>query len=371
MKVLITGAKGFIGQNLCFALKNAGHGVYEFDRDSSEIQLKEWISSCDFIVHLAGINRPINPSEFFDVNVNFTKKLLNLIIETGSKAPIIFSSSTQAELDNPYGKSKKLAEEEVFQFSHDNDHPVFVFRLYNVFGKWCKPNYNSVIATWCYNVAHDVPLEINEKAPAIDFVFIDDVCDEFIKTIEKRPIPSRNIILVEPHYSETLHQIADLLQSFKNSREDLFIPLQEGFSKKLYATYLTYLEPNDFRYSMKSHFDNRGSFTEFLKTIQYGQISLNVIHSRMTKGNHYHNTKNEKYWIISGTCVIKLRDVRTNNVLSFFCSDKDMQTVDIPPGFVHSITNSGENDAIVLIWASEFFDSNNTDTFPCLVDEKN
>lgn len=367
MKVLVTGAKGFIGKNLCLSLKNKGHDVFEYDLGSTDEQLEQYVNDCDFIIHLAGINRPLDPREFVDGNVNFTKKLLDVVIATKTKAPIIFSSSTQAALDNPYGKSKKMAEDQLFEFG-EAGHAVYVYRLYNAFGKWCRPNYNSVIATWCYDVAHDIPLQINEAAAPIDFVYIDDICAEFIQTIENKPAPTDVIRYVEPHYKESLRDIADLLCSFKNSRKNFMTPSQEGFSKKLYATYLSYLEPTDFAYPLLSHADARGSFTEILKTLQYGQISVNISKPGVTKGNHYHMTKNEKYLVLSGRCEIKLRQIFSDQVISYVCDGQDLRVVDIPTGYTHNITNIGKEDSVTLMWASELFDQNHPDTVMCPVD---
>jgi UDP-2-acetamido-2,6-beta-L-arabino-hexul-4-ose reductase len=366
MKVLVTGAKGFIGKNLCLSLQAKGYEVFPFDIDSSDDDLKKYVSEADAIVHLAGVNRPLNPQEFVDGNVNFTKKLLDLVAASGTQAPILFSSSTQAALDNPYGHSKKMAEDELLAFGKLG-HPVYVYRLYNAFGKWCRPNYNSVIATFCYNTAHHLPLQINEAAPAIDFVYIDDIVSEFIKTIETKPEPTGEILHVEPHYSVTLHEVAALLTSYQASRTDLMTPLQEGFAKKLYATYLSYLEPEDFAYPLTMHKDFRGSFTEMLKTAQYGQISVNVSKPGITKGNHYHMSKNEKYLVVSGTCSIKLRKVDEEQVIEYVCSGSDLKVVDIPTGYTHSITNIGKEDSVTLMWASELYDPDHPDTIFCPV----
>jgi UDP-2-acetamido-2,6-beta-L-arabino-hexul-4-ose reductase len=368
MNVLITGAKGFIGKNLSLWLKNDGINVFEYDLGIEDSQLEKWISQSNFIVHLAGINRPLNPQEFLDGNVNFTKKLLDLIKKNHSSSPIIFASSTQAALNNPYGISKKMAEDEIFSFSKEEKHDVFVFRFYNVFGKWCRPNYNSVIATWCYNTTQNIPLQINEQAPAIDFVYIDDICREIEQIITKEVKSDLSIHYVEPHYQEKLSDVASLLTSFKESRSNFSIALQDGFEKKLYATYLSYLNPTDFAYPLLSHVDNRGSFTEILKTHQYGQISVNVAHPGIVKGNHYHMSKNEKYLVVSGTCEIKLRKIDSQDVIKYVCSSSSLRVVDIPPGYTHSIKNIGDSDSVTIMWANEEFDPKNPDTFMCDVE---
>jgi UDP-2-acetamido-2,6-beta-L-arabino-hexul-4-ose reductase len=366
MKILVTGSRGFIGKNLCLTLKNKGYDVFEYDVGSTEDDLHRFVKECDFIVHLAGINRPLNPEEFQDGNVNFSRKLIDVVEEEKSEAPILFSSSTQAELDNPYGQSKAMAEALFNNFGF-NGHAVYVYRLYNVFGKWCKPNYNSVIATWCYNISHNLPIQIN-KAPEIDFVYVDDVVNEFINVIEQRPKPNYRIHYVEPSYHVTLQEIADLLYSFKKSREDLMVPLQDELSKKLYATYISYLEPDDFAYKLNPHSDDRGSFVECFKTASYGQVSVNISKPGITKGNHYHMTKNEKYLVVSGTCSIKLRQLQSDKVIEYICDGKDLKVVDIPTGYTHNITNIGKEDSITIMWASELFDPDHPDTFPMPVE---
>jgi UDP-2-acetamido-2,6-beta-L-arabino-hexul-4-ose reductase len=364
MKVLVTGAKGFIGKNLCLILREKGFEVFEYDLGCSDDQLVSFAKDADFVIHLAGINRPLNLQEFVDGNVNFTKKLLDVLGQHGHKAPIIFSSSTQAALDNPYGQSKKMAEDQLFEYSKKTETPVYVYRLYNVFGKWCRPNYNSVIATWCYNTANDIPLQINHDAPAIDFVYIDDIIAEFLRVIENQPKPTCEIMHVEPHYTEKLEDIAAALDTFKKSRENDMIPeLKEGFYKKLYSTYLSYLPEDKFSYDLVMHKDIRGSFTEAFKSPTYGQVSVNMSKPGITKGNHYHMSKNEKYLVVMGTCLIKLRKVTDDKVISYTCDGKDLKVVDIPPGYTHNITNIGKEDSVTIMWANELYDPDNPDTF--------
>jgi UDP-2-acetamido-2,6-beta-L-arabino-hexul-4-ose reductase len=344
-------------------LKNKGNEIFEFDQGLPENDLIKFINSCDFIIHLAGINRPIDPSEFLNGNVNFTKKLIDLVELTNSKAPIIFSSSTQALLDNPYGRSKKMAEDQLFEFAQKG-HKVYIFRLYNVFGKWCKPNYNSVIATWCYDISHNIPIFVNKDHCKVDFVYIDDVCSEFEKIMLGKQIIFQKIYYVEPHYKVDITKLSVLLNSFKESRNRNILVKQNGFSKKLYATFLSYFEPSDLSIQLFSHSDDRGSFTEILKTLNYGQFSVNLVHPGITKGNHFHMTKCEKYIVIDGECEIRLQKLGDTQITSYRCSGQQLFSIDIPPGFVHSITNVGQKDSFVLIWASENYDSTNSDTFP-------
>lgn len=364
MKVLVTGAKGFIGQHLCRALEREGDIVFPFDLGNTDQELHSFISECDFIVHLAGINRPLNPSEFYDGNFNFTKKLLDFVTLTKRDCPILFSSSTQAALENDYGKSKRMAEDLLLK--EIPNRKVYVYRLYNVYGPGARPSYNSVIATWCDAIANNRPISINEKNPTIDFVYIDDVVASFMDAIHSRRDPSskeKPLLYVEPHDAISLSSVLSLLRSFKESRKDLVLPLQEGFSKKLYATYLSYLPKEDFAYSLLKHEDSRGSFTEFLHIPSYGQVSINVSHPGITKGNHYHETKNEKFLCVSGAVLIKLRKIGTDEVLSYRTDESNLEVVDIPPGYTHSITTLGEKDSVTIMWANEPFDPSHPDTY--------
>lgn len=369
MKVLVTGSKGFIGSNLVYRLCELKHEVFEYDIGSSDDGLKQHIQEADWIVHLAGVNRPLTSEEFRDGNVNLTKKIIDYVVETGSHAPVIFSSSTQATQSNPYGISKKQAEDSLFEFTRTTGHPVYVFRLYNAFGKWCRPNYNSVVATFCHNVATGLPLRINESAPPIDFVYIDDICNSFLKVINGIGAGSMYVQYPEPHYRKTLHEIADFLYSFKASRDNRVVPeISDPFAKKLYSTYLSYLPENEFSYPLDMHKDFRGSFTEILKTEGYGQISVNVSKPGITKGNHYHHTKNEKYLVVHGECVIKFRKIGTDKVISYHVSDKKMEVVDIPCGYTHNITNVGKDDSVTIMWANELYDPEHPDTHYCPVE---
>ena len=369
MKILVTGSKGFIGSNLACRLEELKYKVFEFDLGCGDDSLKQFVSDADWIVHLAGVNRPLTADEFQNGNVNLTKRLLDVVRETGSQAPVIFSSSTQAALNNPYGISKKQAEDLFFEFSRTTGHPVYVYRLYNAFGKWCRPNYNSVIATFCHNTANGLPIQVNEAAPAIDFVCVDDICDSFIKIIQGDGKGSMDILYSEPHYRRTLHEIADLLYSFKASRDNHMVPeINDPFAKKLYSTYLSYLPENEFSYPLDMHKDYRGSFTEILKTEGYGQISVNVSKPGITKGNHYHHTKNEKYLVVHGTCEIRFKKIGTDKVISYVVSDKKLEVVDIPCGYTHSITNIGKDDSVTLMWANELYDPEHPDTYYCPVE---
>ncbi len=369
MKVLITGARGFIGKNLCFHLKENGIEVLPFDRENTEEDLKNYLLEADFIVHLAGINRPLKEEEFIDGNVNFTVKLLSLLKQSGRQIPLFFSSSTQAERDNPYGKSKAKAEEQIFVFGKETGNPVYVYRLYNVYGKWCRPSYNSVIATWCYNISRGIDIQINHDAPSISFVYIDDVCKEILSLIKGDKIPEQGILhYVEPHDDATLEEIASILYGFKASRDNYEVPdISTPFKKKLHATYLSYLEEDQFAYPLLTHMDSRGSFTEILRSQNNGQFSVNIINPGITKGNHYHHSKNEKFLVVKGKCLVQFRKIDESKIISYEENGSSMRVVDIPPGYTHSIQNIGKEQAIVFMWANEPFDENNPDTYPLMV----
>jgi len=360
MKILVTGAKGFVGLNICLWLKNKGYEVLGVDKDNNN-QLEDYIKQCDFIIHLAGSNRPLINQEFYDVNTNFTKRLVDLVKLVNKNIPIIFSSSIKVLVDNDYGKSKKQAEDYLLS----SGLTTYIFRLSNVFGKWCKPNYNSVVATFCYNIARDFPLQFSDEKNIVNMVYVDDVCKTFIDLIEgKLKLKPNQINEVKPIYTKTLRQLANSIYEFKNNRNNLNIANQDdGYTKKMYATYLSYLPENDFSYPLNIHMDSRGSFTEFIKTNGYGQISINIGKPGITKGNHYHNTKNEKFLVVSGTCLIKFRKVGTDKIIEYKVSGDKLEVVDIPVGYTHNITNIGKTDSVTIMWANELFDKDNSDTY--------
>lgn len=363
MNVLITGAKGFLGRNVSLYLSTRGYTILPYDIDNRPEELPVLLKQADAILHFAGVNRPLKPEEFLDGNVFFTKRLLDEVAASNKIIPLLFTSSIQAEKQNPYGSSKKAAEDLIFEFSQQNHNPVCVYRLYNVYGKGCRPFYNSVIATWCYQIAHGKPIEVNPENPVIPFVFVDDICKEFERFLKGEVPCDFSLHYVEPHDEKSLQEVADLIRSFPSIRSQGMLSLQDGFAKKLYSTYLTYLEPEDFVYDLSSHTDDRGSFTEFLKTPNFGQVSVNIAHPGITKGNHYHHLKNEKFLVVSGTCEIALRKVGEAAIHRFVCSGNHLQVVDIPAGYTHSIKNIGKEDAVTIMWANELYDSENPDTY--------
>lgn len=367
MKILVTGAKGFIGRNLIEELKRQGHEILAYDIDNTEKQLDEYASSCEFVYHLAGVNRPENPEDFMSGNFGFTSVLLDSLKKHGNKAPVMLSSSIQAELDNPYGKSKKAGEELIFQYGRDNDVNVYVYRFPNVFGKWCRPNYNSAVATFCHNIARNLPIQVNETNPTLTLVYIDDVVKELINALDGEPnscIEDNKYCTVSEQYKVKLLDIVNMLYTFKESRKDLYISdMRDPFSKKLYATYLSYLPEDKFSYELTMHCDARGSFTEMLKSNERGQVSVNISKPGITKGNHWHSTKNEKFIVVSGKARISFRKIGSAEIISYDISGDKIEAVDIPPGYTHSITNTGKADLVTVMWANEPFDPNNPDTY--------
>lgn len=366
-KVLVTGANGFIAMNLISNLINFDSiEIYKYTKDDSLETLEKYIKEVDFIYHLAGVNRTENTSEFYNVNFDLTRFIVDILEHNNLKTPILFSSSIQAVLDNDYGKSKLQAENLILEYSKNNDIDVFIYRLPNVFGKWSKPNYNSVISTWCYNITHDLDMRIDDENKELSLVYIDDVVNMFLqsflnKNIYKSKDCYYNIPIV---YIKKLGEIAKLLQKFQKNRTTLLIPpVGTSFERALYATYLSYLEIDNFSYEIPSHNDNRGSFYEILKTLDSGQFSVSTTKPGITRGNHYHNTKNEKFLVVKGKALIKFRHIVTGEKISYEVSDKKLEIVEMIPGYTHNITNIGNETMILLIWANEVFDNNNPDTF--------
>ena len=376
MKILITGAKGFVGRNLVEALKNIRDGkdkthnltsdlvIYEYDVDTKESLLEEYCKNADFVFNLAGVNRPENEEDFIKGNFGFASNLLNTLEKYNNSCPVMLSSSIQASLDNPYGKSKKAGEDLFFEYSKRTGAKVLVYRLPNVFGKWCRPNYNSAVATFCHNIAHDLPITVNDRNYMMTLVYIDDVINELINALCKKENKKDDFCEVGVVHKITLGEIVDLLYSFKESRKNLsLLNTGDEFSNKLYATYLSYLPCDSFSYPLKMNCDERGSFTEIIRTLDRGQFSVNISKPGITKGNHWHNTKNEKFVVVSGKGVIRFRKIGEEKVYEYFVSGDKVEVVDIPTGYTHNIENLGDTDMVTFMWANECFNPDKPDTF--------
>lgn len=365
MKILITGAHGFIGKNLIAELKNRKYNdIYEFDLDTDPELLDEYAGDCDFVFHLAGVNRPKDEGEFMTGNFGFTDTLLGKLEEAGNKAPVLITSSIQALLDNPYGKSKKAGEDLMFSYSKKTGAKVYVYRLPNVFGKWCRPNYNSAVATFCNNIAAGLPIKVNDPSVVMNLVYIDDVINEFINACEGRANIVDGYGAIPTVHTVTLGRIVDIITSFKENRRKLLVPnLSDEFERKLYSTYLSYLPTDDFAYPLKMNKDERGSFTEFIRTPDRGQVSVNISKPGITKGNHWHHSKNEKFLVVRGKGCISFRKYGTDEIIDYHVSGDELTVVDIPTGYTHSITNEGDEEMITVMWANEAFNPDKPDTY--------
>jgi UDP-2-acetamido-2,6-beta-L-arabino-hexul-4-ose reductase len=365
MKILITGSKGFVGKNLIAELKNNEClDILEFDIDTDQSLLDQYTKECEFIFHLAGVNRPIDEKEFMEGNFGFTSELLKLLKKHNNKAPILITSSIQAKLDNPYGKSKKAGEELLFDYSKETFANVYVYRLANLFGKWSRPNYNTVVATFCYNIARNMEVQINNPDAELNLCYIDDVLEEFMKALGGNPTREDNYCIVPINYLIKLGELAKKIQGFKENRKTLNVPnMKDEFSKKLYSTYLSFLLKDDFAYDLRMNVDNRGSFTEMIRTPERGQISVNVSKPGITKGNHWHHTKNEKFLVVSGKGIIRFRKIDEEEIVEYRVSGDKLQVVDIPTGYTHSIVNVGETDLVTVMWVNECFNPENPDTY--------
>jgi UDP-2-acetamido-2,6-beta-L-arabino-hexul-4-ose reductase len=365
MNILVTGANGFVGKNLIAELKNKGYNnIFEFTRESAPSLLEKYTKECDFVFHLAGVNRPEDENEFMEGNFGLTSQLLEQLKKHENKAPVLLTSSIQAEKDNPYGISKKAGEDLLFNYYFETDVKVYVYRLPNLFGKWSKPNYNTVVATFCHNIARGLDIQINNSDSELNLCYIDDVLEEFLRALEGSPNMKDDFCVVPMTHNIKLGELADLIKSFKESRKNLSIPnMEDALTKKLYSTYLSFLPEKQFSYDLKVNSDHRGSFTEFMRTPERGQVSVNVSKPGITKGNHWHHTKNEKFLVVSGEGLIRFRKIDSDEIIEYRVSGEKLQVVDIPTGYTHSIVNVGENDLVTVMWANECFDPEKPDTY--------
>lgn len=395
MKILVTGAKGFVGKNLVENLKNIRDGknrtrpnlnieeIYEFDVDTNIKLLDEYCKNCDFVFNLAGVNRPKETSEFMKGNFGFASTLLDTLKKYNNKCPVMLSSSIQASLvgryeGSEYGKSKLEGENLFFEYSKENDIPVYVYRFANLFGKWCRPNYNSVVATFCNNIANNLPIQVNDPNIELELVYIDDLIEEMLNALEG--IPSRcefsevNIVekkdgkycYVPISHKVTLGKIVELLNEYKEQSKTLIMPSipDNSFEKKLYSTYLSYLPKEKVIIDLNSNVDDRGSFTELLKTKTTGQFSLNISKPGITKGQHWHNSKWEFFIVVSGKALIEERKIGTDEIIRFEVSGDKIQAVHMLPGYTHNIINLSQTDNLItLMWANEIFNKEKPDTY--------
>lgn len=375
MKILITGAGGFVGRNLVATLENIRSGkaahalgaeeltLFPYDLDTPPEALRTFCEEADFVVHLAGVNRPEKEEDFMRGNFGFSKTLLDTLSAAGNRCPVLLSSSIQASLDNPYGRSKKAGEALFFAYGRETGAKVLVYRFPNVFGKWCRPGYNSVVATFCHQIARDNPIEVRDAAHKLNLVYIDDVVSAILDALCGKEKKEGDFCVVEPIYPVTLGEIADLLKGFRESRETKEIPDMTGFSGKLYSTYLSYLPADAFSYPAEMHADARGSFTELFRTAERGQVSVNITKPGITKGNHWHHTKNEKFAVVSGRGVIRFRRPDDAEIIEYFVSGDKIEIVDIPTGYTHNIENLGDEDLVTIMWANERFCPEKPDTY--------
>jgi len=362
MRVLVTGANGFIGKNLIVHLHEQGLEPVFFTHDMPISDLDAALDNVDFVFHLAGVNRPNDDAEFAENNAGLTEKLCDLIRTSGRSIPVLYTSSIQAKADNLYGLSKLAAEDALQALEKDTGSPVYIYRLPNVFGKWSRPNYNSAVATFCYNIANDLPIQINDPAALVHLVYIDDVIKDFLQILEERPI---GVVRPEvmPNYTITVGEMATQIRSFKTSRESMITePVGSGLVRALYSTYLSYFKPEQFSYLLTVHADSRGRFVEMLKSKDSGQFSFFTAHPGITRGGHYHHSKNEKFLVIQGSAKFGFRHVVTGETYEKLTDGEKPEVVETVPGWSHDITNMGRNEMIVLLWANEIFDRQHPDT---------
>lgn len=373
MKFLITGADGFIGKNLQVYLNEVEEISYlTFTRRNAVNELPELLTDVDAVIHLAGVNRPKDDSEFIEGNLNLTEALVSAIIKTGRKIPVLCTSSIQAERDNPYGASKKAGEDALLKFNQETSSPVAIYRLANVFGKWCKPNYNSMVATFCHNVCRGLDIQVHDGNAAVNLVYIDDVIAELtesaiemVNLLSTDQNYSKSVLTeVSPVYNSTVREIADLLYRFKESRNTLVTErVGDGFLRKLYSTYVSYFPTEHFTYQVPKHGDERGVFVEMLKTPDAGQFSFFTAHPGITRGGHYHHTKTEKFLVIKGKACFRFRHMITGEFYELFTTGETPEIVETVPGWSHDITNVGDDEMVVMLWANEIFDRENPDTY--------
>lgn len=358
--IAVTGAGGFIGKNLAVRLAEAGHVIMAVPHDLDDAGLAARLVDADFVVHLAGVNRPETEAEFETGNVGMAQRLARALLGLNRPVPLVYSSSIQAERNNPYGRSKRAAEAVLEAYGQQSGAPVHVWRLPNVFGKWCRPNYNSVIATFCHNIAHGLPIQINDPTVQLRLVYVDDVVDAILALIAGKGAEPQ---AVGPVYQATLGELAAHLERFRDSRQTLVTgAVGTGLLRALHATYLSYLDPADFAYDLVAHTDPRGSFAEMLRTPDAGQFSFFTAHPGITRGGHYHHSKTEKFLVVQGKARFGFRHILTDQTFTLETTGSVPRVVETVPGWSHDITNIGDDTMVVMLWANEVFDRNRPDT---------
>lgn len=366
MAVVVTGAEGFIGRNLMIHLAERGTPTLGFDVGSDPAEMKAGIAAADVVFHLAGVNRPQTEVEFETGNAGLTSEVCDILAAAGSRAPLVITSSTQADRDNPYGRSKLAAEQAVLAHGAATGAPVHVFRLTNVFGKWARPNYNSAVATFCHNVANDVPITVNDPAAPLKLVYVDDVCAAFLRVLDAPEAPHGSepgFAHAGPEYDTTVGAVADAIRRFSESRSTLITDrVGAGLTRALYSTYLSYLKPEQFAYDVPRHGDPRGVFVEMLKTPDCGQFSYFTAGPGITRGQHYHHTKTEKFLVLTGRARFGFRHIVTGESFHLETEGSQGRIVETIPGWTHDITNIGEQEMVVMLWANEIFDRARPDT---------
>jgi UDP-2-acetamido-2,6-beta-L-arabino-hexul-4-ose reductase len=370
MKVLITGANGFVGKNLQLHLSERSDvEVSCFTREHELSDLAVFVSDADIVFHLAGVNRPQDPAEFKQGNADLTESLCKALQEAGKNIPVVYSSSIQAAAENPYGDSKRAAENELLDHAEKNGSSVFIYRLANVFGKWARPNYNSAVATFCHNISQGLPIQVNDPTAKVNLVYIDDVIASFVQVLDGQSIGSDFVekdgfVEIDQQYHISVGELADQIQSFKDSRDTLITEnVGSGLVRALYSTYVSYLEPKQFSYQLPKYGDERGVFVEMLKTKDAGQFSFFTAYPGITRGGHYHHSKTEKFLVIKGNACFRFRHMFTGEFHELHTSGEQPEIVETVTGWTHDITNVGDDEMVVMLWANEIFDRENPDTY--------